>query len=104
MKLINQSFKIIEMTKNPLELVERAGRTCYQSGEIQGCTLEKAPADISYCPEGLKYPTISGTRVDCNPECINHSSNKFARMLIMSRHYSVLEHASVTVLKSLQQL
>ena len=33
MKLIDQSFRIIEMTRYPMELIEEAGRTCYKSGE-----------------------------------------------------------------------
>jgi len=31
MKLINQSFKIVTMTPDIVQLIEQAGRTCYKS-------------------------------------------------------------------------
>ena len=84
MRQIDQYHKTISMTPNPLEVIEKAGRTCYKSYDKLGCTLD----DATECRSSLP----------CGANCPHHSSRRFVEKIISLGHTSVLEHASMTVM------
>lgn len=49
MKIINQSYEIISLPDNLLQVIEAAGKTCYKSEDKIGCAtyLEHTPSSDS---------------------------------------------------------
>lgn len=90
MKIIEQSHEILAY--DGLDLIERAGRTCYKSEGKIGCTLP-----LGYeCP--VNWPVYDVNEDHCvQTDCPNHSANKFTRQLIKRGHEAMLEHGSATV-------
>jgi thymidylate synthase (FAD) len=81
MKIVEPSVTLIRATADPLRLIERCGRACYQSthktlncGDCMG--------------EGCVECHDTGTSII--------SAIAFVKMVIERGHYSVLEHASAT--------
>jgi len=90
-KVINQSHEILEMSKDILGSIERAGRTCYQSEAKIGCTLANE-----------SMPDICRTYSLVGPHCIDtrcpqHSSHQFVKMLRDRGHAAMLEFGEITV-------
>lgn len=85
MKVVDQSFEIIEMSG--LRVIEIAGRSCYKSEHKIGCTLE----DPNDCPRANSWSGCDGTL------CTNHSSHRFVKQIIKMGHEAMLEHGSATV-------
>lgn len=71
--------------------IEIAGRTCYKSEDKIGCTQPEMPD--GWCRKW--NPNSVTTCADTN--CSEHSSNKFARMLIKKGHEAMIEHGSASV-------
>ena len=92
MRLVKPSIEFLWMTANPLEAIERAGRTCYKSeGKIGMVTC-------SNCKGTRKDDDPHSMRVfDCE-ECGGkgevHSSVLFVRMLLKRGHHAMVEHAT----------
>ena len=91
MKIIEQSHEILSYTD--IGMLEKAGRTCYQSQEKIGCngpwikdTTLKGPACYVYSIDPCK-------RTDCD----HHSSHKFVKTLIKNGHHAMLEFGDITV-------
>lgn len=80
MKLIEQSHEILHM--DGLDLIERAGRTCYKSEEKIGCLTEGC--DYSYGAQACR-------------NCGSSSAHRFAQMLVKRGHEAMIEHGSATV-------
>lgn len=80
MKIIEQSHEILHM--DGLDLIERAGRTCYKSEEKIGCLTEGC--DYSYGAQACR-------------NCGSSSAHRFAQMLIKRGHEAMIEHGSATV-------
>lgn len=97
MKIIEQSFEIMESTPNLVELIEKAGRTCYKSEDAIGCTLPDE-LHVNKCPEDCAVRNGAGQIISfkCDSTCPKHSASKFVKMIIKSGHHSVLEHGSIT--------
>ena len=88
MKIIEQSHEILSHTG--IDMVERAGRNCYQS-EPKGCGL-KGP--VNTC---LKYTDkLADPKCD-EKDCRHHTSHKFVKMLRDKGHHAMLEFGEVTV-------
>ena len=87
MKIIDQSHEILAY--DGLELIERAGRTCYKSEAKMGtCTFDDKER-AEECKEKLKG--------NCPDYCPWLSSQRFASQLIKRGHEAMLEHAGATV-------
>ena len=86
MKIIEQSHEILMHTG--IELLETAGRTCYQS-EPKGCSLTKNM-------KCLKYPGMLQDPVCDDKDCKHHSTQKFVKMLKDKGHDAMILVASVT--------
>ena len=91
MKLVDQSHEILSYTD--ISMLETAGRTCYQSGEKIGCTLD----EDNYC-EAADAEDFQSINEECtDADCPNHSSHKFVKMLISKGHHAMLEFGDITV-------
>lgn len=91
MKIIEQSHEILHM--DGLDLIERAGRTCYKSEDKIGCSI---PLD-KFAPQDHCPAKALDAGVCCGPACEFHSSVKFVHMLINRGHEAMLEHGGATV-------
>jgi thymidylate synthase (FAD) len=98
MKIIDQSYEIINLPENPLELIEAAGRTCYKSEDKIGCTLDecKVPLERRKFKWSVKPDKGMGRKQVCTG-CPHHSSHKFAKMLIDRGHHAMIEFGDITV-------
>lgn len=76
MRIVEQSATLLEMTPDPIMLLERCGRVCYKSEEKLSCD----------CMPRVPCVTCRGR------------AEKFIQMIIKRGHTSVLEHASATFL------
>ena len=89
------------MDEHILQILEEAGRTCYQSGNKIGCSIKSGLEPYyhcrKYCPPYMRYQTISGEQIDCNDSCEHHSSHKFVKMLNYNGHKAMLEFSDITV-------
>jgi thymidylate synthase (FAD) len=97
MKIIDQSYEIINLPENSLELIEAAGRTCYKSEDKIGCTLDECsvPEDRRKF-KWYSKPVGMGRKQVCTG-CPYHSSHKFVKMLIDRGHHAMLEFGDITV-------
>jgi thymidylate synthase (FAD) len=98
MRIIDQSYEIINLPKNSLELIEAAGRTCYKSEDKIGCTLDECKVPL----ERRKFkwyiePDKGMSRKQICTGCPYHSSHKFTKMLIDRGHHAMLEFGDITV-------
>ena len=99
MKIIQQSAKILAATPNALRLIERAGRTCYQS-ETRGNTedfirmiigrkhesvLEHASATVLFvCDRGVTHELVRHRLASFSQESTrycNYSHGKFSKQI-----------------------
>jgi len=90
MKIIEQSHAILHM--DGLDLIERAGRTCYKSEE-QAHTCKAGDAVPTHCK---LLGSEDGARCYAG-DCERNSAFKFTRMLIKRGHEAMLEHGGATV-------
>jgi thymidylate synthase (FAD) len=90
MRIIDQSYAILSIPDNPLQLIEQSGRVCYKSENKIGCTESHNDSDI--CSDAL---IDSGKCI--NTHCNTHSSHKFVRMLRDRKHDAMLEFGDLTV-------
>lgn len=92
MKIIDQYHEILDYPKNPLQLIEIAGRNCYQSQDKIGCIENHDKSGT--CPD-MKWNMFTG---NCNnTNCSVHSSNKFTKMLKDKGHHAMLEFGDISV-------
>jgi thymidylate synthase (FAD) len=90
MKIIDQSYEILSIPKNPLYLIEKSGRVCYKSENKIGCT--ESHDDSGICSDAL---IDSGKCINTN--CNAHSSHKLVRMLRDKGHHAMIEFGDITV-------
>jgi len=90
MKIINQSYEILNWPEQALEMIERAGRTCYKSENKIGCSIPEEQQGHENCPDLHWY-------FSCTSECQHHSSRKFVKMLQNRGHHAMIEFADLTV-------
>lgn len=97
MKIIEQSHEILHM--DGLDLIERAGRTCYKSADKIGCSMtfdEWANFHGEGIPpkecEVVQYSATCPLAV-----CPEHTANRFVKMLIKRGHEAMIEHGGATV-------
>ena len=90
MKIIDQSHEILSWPVQALEMIERAGRTCYKSEDKIGCSIPEEHQGPENCPD-------MNWDFSCASECKHHSSRKFVKMLQNRGHYAMLEFADLTV-------
>lgn len=89
MKIIEQSHEILHM--DGLDLIERAGRTCYKSEE-QAHTCKAGEDRLEVCK------LIDLEEGPCwSDSCEHNSAFKFVRMLIKRGHEAMIEHGGATV-------
>lgn len=93
MKIIEQSHEILAY--DGLDLIERAGRTCYKSEDKVGCTLPDEAPDCTWPTEDAMWDEDMGCCAQS--DCPHHSANKFTRQLIKRGHEAMLEHGGATV-------
>ena len=92
MILIKPSIEFLWMTTNPLEAIERAGRTCYKSETKIGmitcpnCNKDDGP------PNSLRAFGCD----ECGGKGEVHSSVLFVKMLLKRGHHAMIEHASIS--------
>lgn len=99
MKIIEQSHEILSY--DSLDLIERAGRTCYKSEDKIGCVL-RAGLDCTYVNESVPEDWLIGPVQNedgtcAQSDCLNHSAVRFTRQLIRRGHEAMLEHGKATV-------
>jgi thymidylate synthase (FAD) len=90
MIIVKPSFDILNCPEGGelLEMIERAGRTCYKSEDKIGCQH----------PDGYEYSdTCQRLPLHGCGGCAHHSSTKLVKALLKRGHHSVIEHASITV-------
>lgn len=84
MQAIKESVKLLSMTENPIQLIERCGRVCYKSEEKMTCKDPNCGisegGEVSYCS-------------DCQER-----AEKFVKGIVKRGHESVIEHANATLL------
>ena len=90
MKIIDQSHEILSWPVQALEMIERAGRTCYKSEDKIGCSIPEEHQGPENCPD-------MNWDFSCASECKHHSSRKFVKMLQNRGHYAMIEFADLTV-------
>lgn len=88
MNFIPQSAELLSITKDPIFLIERCGRTCYKSEARMACANPR-------CSNGKVYFHTTGILEDC-PDCLERAKT-FVSMIIKKGHESVLEHACATM-------
>jgi len=91
MKIIEQSHEILSYTD--IGILERAGRTCYQSQEKIGCNGPWIKDTSLIEPACYAYYADPCKRIDCE----HHSSHKFVKTLIKNGHHAMLEFGDITV-------
>jgi len=87
MKIIDQSYEILSLPESVLELIEAAGRTCYQSEEKIGCAALDNDRQEK-CSASLWEPLNDNC---VNTLCGGHSSHKLTKMLLGRGHHAMLE-------------
>ena len=90
MRIIEQSHEILSWPVQALEMIERAGRTCYKSEDKIGCSIPEEQQGPENCPD-LHWD------FSCTSECKYHSSGKFVKMLQNREHHAMIEFADLTV-------
>ncbi len=92
MRIVNQSHEILSYDK--IDIIERAGRTCYQTQNKTGCAtkglLLKSNSDSLCSWYTEAYPCA-------NLNCEHHSSQKFVKMLRDKGHHAMIEFGDITV-------
>ncbi len=92
MQIIDQSWEWIQKPVNPLQTIELAGRTCYKSEALIGCTNKDAlDPKIEFDCSGYEDKPCKTT------ECDYHSSHKFLKMIISRGHETVIEHVNASL-------
>ena len=90
MKIVEQSHEILSLPNNLLEIIEKAGRTCYKSEKnMNFCTLNKN--DNCKIHPGLVVKICDASK------CPYHSSYKFVQMLRDRGHHAMIEFGDITV-------
>lgn len=89
MKIIDQSYKIISLPDNLLQVIEAAGRTCYKSEDKIGCT--------ALGPNKTKGLYCDINWGNCSTDCPEHSSQKFTKMLLDRGHHAMIEFGDIIV-------
>jgi thymidylate synthase (FAD) len=107
MKIIDQSYEIIQHPENVLEIIEKCGRTCYKSEDKIGCTTNGILTldDINCCTtngiltlDDINLPCQYFINQTCNNNlCINHSSHKFVQKLRDRGHHAMIEFGDIIV-------
>ncbi|GAB7024456.1 FAD-dependent thymidylate synthase [Salidesulfovibrio brasiliensis] len=99
MKIVSQKHEILRM--DGLEIIERAGRTCYKSESKIGCTIPEEERTPEICREGGGMLPGEEARWNGQGEhcdiCARHSSSKFSRMLRKRGHEAMIEHGLASV-------
>lgn len=85
MKIVEQSVTLLNMTLNPIMLLEQCGRVCYKSEAKTVC--DGMNCGKSFNGQGTWYCSACRKR-----------ASEFVQRLIKRGHESVLEHASATFL------
>jgi hypothetical protein len=85
MKIINQSYEIVDLPNNILQTIEVCSRTCYKSEDKIGCT-------------SLGTGCYEDAGEKCRePLCEHHSSHKFTKMLLDRGHHAMIEFGDIIV-------
>lgn len=95
MKIVAQDHEILRMDN--LEIIERAGRTCYKSESKIGCTVPEEELTAESCIEGGGLQPGEDFKNHRCDQCAKHSSAKFARMLRKRGHEAMIEHGLASV-------
>ena len=98
MRIVKQSHEILHCSTDTLQMIEKAGRTCYKSESNIGCMVpeHEFSGPEHECPDEL----IIGDRYDtvrCSSFCDKHSSHQFVKNLIKRGHDAMLEFGDITV-------
>lgn len=89
MKIIEQSHKILMHTG--IEMLEKAGRTCYQSQDKIGCIGKTRNSSVDPCGR-INFDS------ECHQsDCKDHSSQRFVKMLRDRGHHAMIEFGDITV-------
>jgi thymidylate synthase (FAD) len=91
MHIIEQSYEILSLPENLLQMIEVAGRTCYKSEDKIGCT---ANINIKEHCNGFLTPTDG---VCTRTKCKHHSSWKLIKNLLNRDHHAMIEFGDMTV-------
>ena len=99
MKIIEQSHEILDY--DGLDLIERAGRTCYKSEDKIGCVLRDGLDCVYEHPDfyedELIGPVQNADGTCAQDDCPHHSAVRFTSQLIKRGHEAMLEHGVTTV-------
>jgi thymidylate synthase (FAD) len=96
MKIINQGHEIISWPDNLLEVLEKAGRTCYKSEDKIGCT-SKEFQEKNCMGQLIEGQSIEEGGVCRDTDCIHHSSHKFVDMLVKREHHAMIEFGDIII-------
>ena len=89
MKLIDQSYEILNISENILETIEKCARTCYKSEDKIGCKQDKCTTN-----KWKHYGIYSNC---ATAECEEHSAYKLIKSLIKNKHHAMIEFGDITV-------
>lgn len=92
MKIINQSYEIIQLPENALEIIEKCGRTCYKSEDKISCTDATCTQ-----PQFNRDFQDDDDLYGCDPKCPKHSSQKFVQKLRDRGHHAMIEFGDIIV-------